>query len=119
MIAAVLTVVYIVLGMLYESYIHPITTLSTIPSAGVGVLLALFHTDLSIIGVIGVILLVDIVQKNAIIMIDFALHVEGNSRDALYEPYLLSLRSMLFRWRSGGASASSCGGRSESRSSAG
>ena len=70
--------VYIVLGMLYESYIHPITILSTLPSAGVGALLALLlcHTDLSVIAIIGIILLIGIVKKNAILMIDFALDAE-------------------------------------------
>jgi multidrug efflux pump subunit AcrB len=70
--------VYIVLGILYESYIHPLTIISTLPSAGVGAVLALmiFHKDLSIIAVIGVILLIGIVKKNAILMIDFALAAE-------------------------------------------
>ena len=70
--------VYIVLGILYESYIHPITILSTLPSAGVGALLALeiTHTDLTVIALIGIILLIGIVQKNAIMMIDFALDAE-------------------------------------------
>ncbi len=101
LIAAALAAVYIVLGMLYESFIHPITILSTIPSAGVGALLALilFHADLSIIAMIGVILLIGIVKKNAIMMIDFALHVERtqgrNSRDAIYEACLLRFRPIL------------------------
>ena len=92
---------YIVLGMLYESFIHPITILSTIPSAGVGALLALmlFHTELSIIAMIGVILLIGIVKKNAIMMIDFALQVERtenkSSRDAIYEACLLRFRPIL------------------------
>ena len=70
--------VYIVLGILYESYIHPITILSTLPSAGVGALLALLitNTELSVIALIGIILLIGIVKKNAIMMIDFALDVE-------------------------------------------
>ena len=78
LILAALVAVYIVLGILYESYIHPITILSTLPSAGVGALLALmlFHTDLSIIALIGIILLIGIVKKNAILMIDFALAAE-------------------------------------------
>ena len=78
LIAAALVAVYIVLGVLYESYIHPITILSTLPSAGVGALLALllFHTDLSVIALIGIILLIGIVKKNAIMMIDFALEAE-------------------------------------------
>ena len=101
LIAAALATVYIVLGMLYESFIHPITILSTIPSAGVGALLALmlFHTDLSIIAMIGVILLIGIVKKNAIMMIDFALQVERtenkNSRDAIYEACLLRFRPII------------------------
>src|SRR5208283_3874552 len=86
-LAAFLTV-YLVLGILYESFIHPVTILSTIPSAGVGALLALTltHTDLTIIAIIGIILLIGIVKKNAIMMIDFALaaeRIEGKgSRDA-------------------------------------
>src|SRR5438874_6375915 len=78
LILAALLTVYIVLGMLYESYIHPITILSTLPSAGVGALLALmlFHVELSIIGLVGIILLIGIVKKNAIMMIDFALEAE-------------------------------------------
>ncbi len=91
LIAAALTTVYIVLGILYESYVHPITILSTLPSAGVGALLALlmWHTDLSIIAMIGIILLIGIVKKNAIMMIDFAMaaeRAEGMSpRDAIYQ----------------------------------
>jgi multidrug efflux pump len=98
LVAAALITVYIVLGVLYESYIHPITILSTLPSAGVGALLALmlFHTDLSVIALIGIILLVGIVKKNAIIMIDFALEAERrggkSSRDAIYEACLLRFR---------------------------
>ena len=82
LIAAALAAVYIVLGILYESYIHPITILSTMPSAGVGALLALMltHTDFSIIAMIGIILLIGIVKKNAIMMIDFAL--EASARKA-------------------------------------
>ena len=78
LVAAAILVVYIVLGILYESYIHPITILSALPSAGVGALLALMilHYDLSVIAMIGVILLVGIVKKNAIMMIDFALQAE-------------------------------------------
>ena len=78
LIAAAIAAVYIVLGVLYESYIHPITILSTLPSAGVGAVLALllFHTEFSIIALIGVILLIGIVKKNAILMIDFALEAE-------------------------------------------
>ena len=78
LIAAALVTVYIVLGILYESLIHPITILSTLPSAGVGAILALMltHTELSVIALIGIILLIGIVKKNAIMMIDFALEVE-------------------------------------------
>jgi multidrug efflux pump len=101
LIAAALAVVYIVLGVLYESYIHPITILSTLPSAGVGALLALLicHMELSIIAMIGIILLIGIVKKNAIMMIDFALAAERNekksSRDAIYEACLLRFRPIL------------------------
>jgi multidrug efflux pump subunit AcrB len=78
LIAAALVTVYIVLGILYESLVHPITILSTLPSAGVGALLALLvcKTDLSVIALIGIILLIGIVKKNAIMMIDFALQAE-------------------------------------------
>ena len=78
LILTALVAVYIVLGMLYESYIHPITILSTIPSAGVGALLALLltHNELNVIGTIGIILLIGLVKKNAIMMIDVALEVE-------------------------------------------
>src|SRR5208337_3129898 len=78
LIIAALGAVYIVLGMLYESYIHPITILSTLPSAGVGALLALLitRTEMSLIALIGIILLIGLVKKNAIMMIDFALEVE-------------------------------------------
>jgi multidrug efflux pump len=99
-IAAIITM-YIVLGVLYESYIHPVTILSTLPSAGVGALLALmaFRLDLSIIAVIGIILLIGIVKKNAIMMIDFALDAErheGKSpRDAIRQACLLRLRPIL------------------------
>ena len=82
LIAAALIAVYIVLGVLYESYMHPITILSTLPSAGVGAVLALllFNTEFSIIALIGVILLIGIVKKNAIMMIDFALEAERDAR---------------------------------------
>ena len=89
---------YIVLGILYESYIHPITILSTLPSAGVGALLALMicKTDLTVIALIGIILLIGIVKKNAIMMIDFALRAERNEgkppRDAIYQACLLRFR---------------------------
>ena len=100
LLAAVVTV-YIVLGVLYESYIHPLTILSTLPSAGVGAILALqlFHLDLSIIGLIGIILLIGIVQKNAIMMIDFALQAErGEGKppaEAIYQACLLRFRPIL------------------------
>ena len=78
LIAAALVVIYIILGMLYESYVHPVTILSTLPSAGVGALLMLwaFHFDLSVIAIIGIILLIGIVKKNGIMMVDFALQAE-------------------------------------------
>src|SRR5581483_11477688 len=101
LIATALMAVYIVLGILYESYIHPITILSTLPSAGVGAVLALlfYHTELTIIALIGIILLIGIVKKNAIMMIDFALaaeRIEGkNSRDAIFEACLLRFRPIL------------------------
>ena len=101
LIAAALAAVYIVLGILYESYIHPITILSTLPSAGVGALLALLltGTDLSIIAIIGIILLIGIVKKNAIMMIDFALAAERNegknSRDSIFEACMLRFRPIL------------------------
>jgi multidrug efflux pump subunit AcrB len=95
LIAAALFTVYIVLGILYESVIHPLTILSTIPSAGVGALLALLltHNDLSVIALIGIILLIGIVKKNAILMIDFALEEEGKSpEDAIFQACLLRFR---------------------------
>ena len=101
LILAALVAVYLVLGMLYESYIHPITILSTLPSAGVGAILALlaFQMDFSIIALIGVILLIGIVKKNAILMIDFALESERqrglNPRDAIYEACLLRFRPIM------------------------
>jgi multidrug efflux pump len=101
LIAAALITVYIVLGMLYESCIHPITILSTLPSAGVGALLALllWHTDLSIIAMIGIILLIGIVKKNAIMMIDFAIEAERaeglRPSDAIYKACLLRFRPIL------------------------
>ena len=101
LIAAALMTVYLVLGILYESYIHPITILSTLPSAGVGALLALVITDtpLTIIAMIGIILLIGIVKKNAILMIDFAIAVEReegkNSRDAIHEASMLRFRPIL------------------------
>jgi multidrug efflux pump len=101
LIAAALMAVYIVLGVLYESYIHPLTVLSTIPSAGVGAVLAmmLFGIDFSIISLIGVILLIGIVKKNAIMIIDFALVAEReqglSSRDAIYQACVLRFRPIL------------------------
>jgi multidrug efflux pump len=101
LILAALVTVYIVLGVLYESYIHPITILSTLPSAGVGALLALFiaGSDFSIIALIGIILLIGIVKKNGIMMIDFALDAERRGgmkpEDAIYEACLLRFRPIL------------------------
>ena len=101
LILAALVTVYIVLGVLYESYIHPITILSTIPSAGVGALLALllFHTDLTIMALIGIILLIGIVKKNAIMMIDFALEAErthgAHPEQAIYEACMLRFRPIM------------------------
>ncbi|MGH9355297.1 MAG: multidrug efflux RND transporter permease subunit [Terriglobia bacterium] len=101
LILAALITVYIVLGVLYESYIHPLTIISTLPSAGVGALLALllFHTEFSVIALIGIILLIGIVQKNAIMMIDFALSAERQEgktpAGAIYEACLLRFRPIL------------------------
>jgi multidrug efflux pump subunit AcrB len=101
LIITALLAVYIVLGILYESYIHPITILSTLPSAGVGAVLALLlaHMDLSVIALIGIILLIGIVKKNAIMMIDFALAAERgegkSSREAIYQACLLRFRPIL------------------------
>jgi multidrug efflux pump subunit AcrB len=101
LIAAALATVYIVLGILYESLIHPITILSTLPSAGVGALVALLlcNTELSVIAVIGIILLIGIVKKNAIMMIDFALDAERNGgkspRDAISQACLMRFRPIL------------------------
>jgi multidrug efflux pump len=101
LIAAAIAAVYILLGVLYESYIHPITILSTLPSAGVGAILALmlFHTEFSIISLIGVILLIGIVKKNAILMIDFAIEAKraGNlsSYDAIFQACLLRFRPIM------------------------
>jgi multidrug efflux pump len=98
LILAALFTVYIVLGILYESYIHPVTILSTLPSAGVGALLALLltHVELSVIALIGIILLIGIVKKNAILMIDFAIEVERNEKkapeDAIFQACLLRFR---------------------------
>ncbi|HLW24126.1 MAG TPA: efflux RND transporter permease subunit [Steroidobacteraceae bacterium] len=101
LIAAAIAAVYVVLGILYESYIHPITILSTLPSAGVGALLALLitRTDLSIIALIGIILLIGIVKKNAIMMIDFAIEVERHEhkspKDAVFQACLLRFRPIM------------------------
>jgi multidrug efflux pump len=101
LIIAALMAVYIVLGILYESYIHPITILSTLPSAGVGAVLALliFREDMNVIAIIGVLLLIGLVKKNAILMVDFAITAEReegkNSRDAIYEACLLRFRPIL------------------------
>ncbi|HTP43154.1 MAG TPA: multidrug efflux RND transporter permease subunit [Candidatus Acidoferrum sp.] len=101
LIITALLAVYIVLGILYESFIHPITIISTIPSAGVGAVLALmlFRLDLSVIALIGIILLIGIVKKNAILMIDFALAAERNegksSKDAIFQACLLRFRPIL------------------------
>jgi multidrug efflux pump len=101
LIAAALITVYIVLGVLYESYIHPITILSTLPSAGVGAVLALLlcGTDFSIIALIGIILLIGIVKKNGIMMVDFALDAQRNEgkppTEAIYQACLLRFRPIL------------------------
>jgi multidrug efflux pump len=101
LILAALVTIYIVLGVLYESYVHPLTILSTLPSAGVGALLALmaFKTEFSIMALIGVILLIGIVKKNAIMMIDFALDAERrrglSSLDAIHEACMLRFRPIM------------------------
>ena len=101
LIMTALLAVYIVLGILYESYIHPVTILSTLPSAGVGALLALLitHTELTIIAMIGLILLIGLVKKNGILMVDFALDAERlegkNSHDSIYEACLLRFRPIM------------------------
>ncbi|HEV2230222.1 MAG TPA: efflux RND transporter permease subunit [Steroidobacteraceae bacterium] len=98
LIIAALLVVYIILGVLYESYIHPLTILSTLPSAGVGALLMLmlFHFDLSVVGLIGIILLIGIVKKNGIMMVDFAIHAERNEG---LDPQAAIRRACLLRFR--------------------
>ncbi|MBV8056771.1 MAG: efflux RND transporter permease subunit, partial [Deltaproteobacteria bacterium] len=101
LILAALITVYIVLGVLYESYIHPITILSTLPSAGVGAILALllFHHPLNVIALIGIILLIGIVKKNAIMMIDFALDAQReqgkSAEEAIYQACLLRFRPIM------------------------
>ena len=134
LILAALVTVYIVLGVLYESYIHPITILSTLPSAGVGAILALilFKKDLDIIGLIGIILLIGIVKKNAIMMIDFALEAERKEgkppEEAIYQACLLRFRPIMMTTMAallgavplafGAASVPKCANRSVSASSA-
>jgi multidrug efflux pump len=101
LILAALVTVYIVLGVLYESFVHPITILSTLPSAGVGAFLALilFHQDLSVVAIIGIVLLIGIVKKNGIMMVDFALEGERqhgkSAKDAIYEACLLRFRPIM------------------------
>jgi multidrug efflux pump len=101
LIAAAIAAVYILLGVLYESYIHPITILTTLPSAGIGAILALmlFRTDFSIIALIGVILLIGIVKKNAIMMIDFAIEAKRSqhlsSHDAIFRACVLRFRPIM------------------------
>jgi len=101
LILAAIVVMYIILGVLYESFIHPITILSTLPSAGIGALLALnlVGSDLGVIGIVGIILLIGIVKKNAIMMIDFAIDAERNEglkpREAIYQACLLRFRPIL------------------------
>ena len=136
LIAAALAAVYIVLGILYESLIHPITILSTLPSAGVGALLALLicRTELPVIALIGIILLIGIVKKNAILMIDFAIEVERRENKtpeaAIFQACLLRFRPITMTTMAamlGGlplalgtaAPARSCAARSASPSSAG
>ena len=101
LIAAALVVIYIILGVLYESVVHPITILSTLPSAGIGALLLLMavHVDLSVIAMIGIILLIGIVKKNGIMLVDFALEVERtqglSSEKSIYQACLLRFRPIL------------------------
>src|SRR6202012_5412922 len=101
LLLSAVVIIYLVLGMLYESYIHPLTILSTLPSAGVGALLALlvFHIDFSLIAFIGVMLLIGVVKKNAIMMIDFAIEAERRDnmtpRDAIFHPAVLRFRPIM------------------------
>jgi multidrug efflux pump len=101
LILAAIVAVYIVLGVLYESYVHPITILSTLPSAGVGAILALLlcHSELGVVALIGIILLIGIVKKNAIMMVDFALEAERHEGkkplDAIYQACLLRFRPIM------------------------
>ena len=134
LVITALLAVFIVLGILYESLVHPLTIISTLPSASVGAMLALmlFQIDLNVISIIGIILLIGIVKKNAIMMIDFALQAEReegkNTRDAIFEACMLRFRPILMttmapssarcRWPSAPAPARSCAGRWASPSSA-
>ena len=101
LIIAAIATVYIVLGMLYESYVHPLTILSTLPSAGVGALLALelFNAPFSLIALIGIMLLIGIVKKNAIMMVDFALEAQRNGKlqpeEAIFQACLLRFRPIM------------------------
>jgi len=101
LITTAIMAVFIVLGILYESLVHPLTIISTLPSASVGAMLALmiFHIDLNVISIIGIILLIGIVKKNAIMMIDFALQAERlegkNTRDAIFEACMLRFRPIM------------------------
>jgi multidrug efflux pump subunit AcrB len=101
LLAAALIVIYIILGVLYESTIHPITILSTLPSAGIGALLMLMavHLDMSVIAMIGIILLIGIVKKNGIMLVDFALHAERNeglkAEESIYRACVLRFRPIL------------------------
>jgi multidrug efflux pump subunit AcrB len=101
LIAAALFVIYLILGILYESMIHPITIISTLPSAGVGALLLLMaaHFDLSVIAIVGIILLIGIVKKNGIMLVDFALHAEHNegldTEEAIYQACIKRFRPIL------------------------
>jgi multidrug efflux pump len=101
LLVSALAAIYIVLGILYESYVHPITIISTLPSAGIGAILALmlFNTEFSLIAAIGVILLIGIVKKNAILMIDFALEAERKDglepREAIFEACLMRFRPIM------------------------
>jgi multidrug efflux pump len=101
LITTALLAVYIVLGILYESFVHPLTIISTLPSASVGAMLALmlFHMDLNVISIIGIVLLIGIVKKNAIMMIDFAIMAERdegkNTRDSIFEACMLRFRPIL------------------------
>ena len=101
LIVAALVVVYLILGILYESLVHPITILSTLPSAGLGALVMLlaFHFDLSVIAMVGILLLIGIVKKNGIMMVDFAIHAERNeglpTEEAIYQACVKRFRPIL------------------------